>query len=80
MFLGVYLHSMITKLSIRGDVLARARALKGLTGKELAARVGLSHARIKVLETGANIKIDNARAIADELGVPFDELVEVHQS
>jgi transcriptional regulator with XRE-family HTH domain len=55
------------------------RKVRGLTQVELAKRAGCSDTLVALIETGRRQPgIDNARAIADVLGVPLDAFAVVH--
>jgi transcriptional regulator with XRE-family HTH domain len=61
-----------------GATLARRRRLAGLSGKALAARVGMNQPKISRIETGA-IKPDPAdvRRIAEALGLPKHQVAQL---
>lgn len=59
-------------------VIRRLRAAKGISQRDLAAKVGVKGAYIAQLETGArkNPSLDVLKRIARALGVPVTELLE----
>ena len=66
---------------VRGDVLKKAREVKGLTVSELASKVCFSVKQIEQLENGEKshfyslaIKANAAKRVADELGLSHDEV------
>lgn len=53
-----------------GTLIKKRRKLKGLTQKELCAKLGLSTAPIHQVENGLeSISLSNLRAICEELGL-----------
>lgn len=59
-----------------GERIKKTRKDKGWSQKDLAAKLGISHALVSQYERGErNPKIDTLHKIADALGVPLNDLV-----
>jgi transcriptional regulator with XRE-family HTH domain len=68
-------------VSVVGDNVRRLRERTGLSLRELAARAGISASTLSSLEAGTgNPGLETLVGIAGALGVPFGELVVVHEA
>lgn len=62
--------------NVIGKSIKECRLLAKLTQKELAAKVGVSHAAISFWENGVNIpNVEDCWKMADALHVSIDELI-----
>lgn len=55
--------------------LGKWRAHEGLSLRQAAARLGVSHAHVLKYERGTVPRVDDAMRIAEVLGVPLDALM-----
>jgi transcriptional regulator with XRE-family HTH domain len=61
----------------RVELIERARAIKGWTQADLAARIGKDPSTVSKIETG--LVVGNAptmKRIADELGIPIEDFLQ----
>ena len=64
------------EINVIGKPIKECRLLAKLTQKELAAKVGVSHAAISFWENGVNIpNVEDCWKMADALHVSIDELI-----
>lgn len=71
-----------SRLVIRPETLRLQRLRAVLSRQQLAQKAGVTRQRIDMLEAGhrPGIKPETARAIADALGCPVEDLVEVEEA
>ncbi len=63
------------KIHAKTEAFAKARILKGLTQRELAARCGISYAYISLLERSLkSVGPATAKRISEELEKPVEEI------
>lgn len=62
--------------NVNGAELRRRREVAGLTGQELARRIGIHSASLSKVETGRKgMSVTTLAAVARELGCPLDILI-----
>lgn len=58
-----------------GDELRKRRGEAGLTQRDLSVRAGVSRLTVIKAESGGNVTLETAVALAGALGVPVDSLI-----
>jgi transcriptional regulator with XRE-family HTH domain len=63
-----------------GERILLARRRAGLNQREFGQRIGITHAAVSDLERGkSKPNLDNLAVIADALGVPLSDIVELDE-